>query len=250
MNFRLLFAAAACMALTACSAIDAALSGPETVTQLAPTGKLRAGIIVSPVSSACTASRDPSNGKLRGETVDLAVRLGGELGVPVMLITYDSPAALLRGATADSLDLAFMPYDAERAREMAFGPAYAQLSYTLLVPAASAVAGLADLDRPGMRVAVQEGSIAQARLRQTLKYATLVSRSDVRGLVEALRDGQADALAHERSLLVALAGELPGAKVLDGSFATAPLAIAVSSGRPAALAYAGRFIRQRAAASE
>jgi len=248
MKFRLLFAAAAVVVLTACSTADTVLSGHRNVTQLAPTGKLRTGIVLSSFPSAFTAGRDPSSGRLRGEPVDLAVRFGSELGVPVMLITYDSPDALLRGATADSLDLAFMPYDAERARVMAFGPAYAQLGYTFLVPAASAFNGLADMDRPGIRIAVQEGSIAQARLQQELKYATLVSRPDVRGLGDALRGGQADALAHERALLTALASELPGTKVLDGSFVTAPLAIAVSSGRPAALAYASRFIRRVSAA--
>lgn len=201
------------------------------------------------MASPYLASRDPQSGKLRGESISLAADLGREIGVPVLLIPYDSPAALLHGATADSLDVAFMPYDTERAKVMDFGPAYAQLENTFLVPAGSNMNTLADIDRLGVRVAVQEGSIAQARLQQVLKYATLVSRTDAAGMGAALRSGQADAAADERAVLAALAGELPGARVMEGSFATAPLAIAVSRGRPSALAYASSFIKRSAGAN-
>lgn len=61
-------------------------------------------------------------------------------------------------------------------------------------------------------------------------------------LLDALRSGKADAVAHNRPQLSGLAAKLPSARVLDGSFIAVPLAIAVPKGHPAALTYVSDFI--------
>ena len=56
---------------------------PQAVTELAPTGKLRAAINFG---NPILATRDPATGEARGTSVDLARELGRRLGVPVELV--------------------------------------------------------------------------------------------------------------------------------------------------------------------
>src|SRR6266568_5989716 len=70
-------------ALGACSTHPTAPAG--AVSDLAPTGKLRAAInFGNPV----LASKDPATGEPRGVSVDLSRELAARLGVPVELVAY------------------------------------------------------------------------------------------------------------------------------------------------------------------
>ena len=68
-------------ALAACSTMPTAPSA--AVSDLAPTGKLRAAInFGNPV----LAAKDPSTGEARGVSVDLAHELARRLGVPLEIV--------------------------------------------------------------------------------------------------------------------------------------------------------------------
>ena len=80
-------------------------------SELAPTGKLRVGV-VAPAGAA------------KGVAVDIGRELASRLGVPFEAVRYDSPAALWVGVTRHEWDVASLAIDPQRASEMNFTAAY------------------------------------------------------------------------------------------------------------------------------
>ena len=99
------------------------MTNPEDLKQLAPTGKLRGGVVVAPAGSAFFAIKDGQGG-VRGVTVDLLRAFAGMLKLPLDLQVYDNSGQVTDAVSKGDCDLAFMPQDAERAKRVDFGPAY------------------------------------------------------------------------------------------------------------------------------
>src|SRR3954468_2538176 len=223
----------------------------STRTELAPTGKLRVGILVGSLgpSTFYTVS-DSTAGGPRGVTVDLAAALAQELGVPLELVPYPSAEALNQSATAGAWDVTFMTVDHRRQTLVDFGPAYVVFEATYLVPFASTIRSSADVDQASVRVsAIREGGLA-LRLSQSLRNARLVPAPTLEAAYEMMLRGQVDAIASQRGRLSALASRHPGTRVLDGSFATGRQAIAVPKHRPAALRFVCQFMETAKASGE
>jgi polar amino acid transport system substrate-binding protein len=210
--------------------------------ELAPTGKLRVGIAVAPTPGAGNVAPDGSGG-YRGVAVDLGVELAQKLGLPVEFVPYPNSGALTDAAAGEAWDVAFIPVDATRKKKVDFGSAHIVLQSTYLVGPGSPIASLADVDKPGVRIAGVENTATARAAAASLKQntvATLVKTADE--LFELLKSGKADAIALSRESLTQLSARLPGSRVLDGAFLNSYVAIAVPKGRPAALAYASAFV--------
>jgi polar amino acid transport system substrate-binding protein len=235
--------AAAVAALVAATATGASDDLASVRQQRAPTGKLRAGILVGTLgpSTFYTAS-DGTTEQLRGVTVDLVTSLARELGVPLELVPYLSAEALNLSAGAGAWDVTFMTVDGHREKLVDFGPNYAVFEATFLVPSSSAIAAIADVDRPGIRVSAIRGGGLALRLSQLLRDARLVPAPTLEAAYGMMIGGEVDAIASQRGRLSALAARHPGTRLLDGSFATGKQAIAVPKHRPAALGYVCRFM--------
>ena len=94
---------------------------PGALSELAPTGKLRAAInFGNPV----LAQKDPATGEPRGVSVDLARELGRRLGVPVELVTFDAAGKVFAALKTGAWDIAFLAIDPARATEIAFTAPY------------------------------------------------------------------------------------------------------------------------------
>lgn len=230
----------------AAAAVLAACATPPAkappLAELAPTGKLRAGIAVGAVSSPTWSVRDPATGEPKGVTVDLARELGAKLGVPVELVPYPNSGELTAGGPKGEWDVGFMPMDATRAQMVDFGPAYFQVESTYLVPAGSNIMSLADVDKPGVRVAGIGGTTTARAAQRSLKNIKVLEYRTVDEVLELTRAGQADAVALGRESLVDLSKKLPGSRVLPGYYQATGVAIAVPKGHPAALAYVTDFM--------
>ena len=228
------FTALLCVLLAACA------SGPAR--DVAPGGELRVGIGVGPVPSAFWATRDPASGEPRGVTVDLARAMARDLGVPLRLVAYANSGEVTAAGPKGEWDVAFMPVDEVRARMVDFGPAYYLTESTYLVAAGSPIRSLAEVDRPGVRVAGVEGTTTTRSAQRSLKNNTVKNYRTADELFEAIRSGNADAIALGRESLAGMQAKLPGARILDGHFQATGTAVAVPKGRPAALAYASTFV--------
>jgi len=214
------------------------------VQQVAPGGTLRVGIGVGPVPSAFWATRDPASGEPRGVTVDLGRALARELGVPLRLVVYPNSGEVTAAGPRGEWDVAFMPADAERAKVVDFGAAYYLSTSTYLVPAGSPIRTLAEVDRPGVRVAGVEGTTTWRSAVRSLKNTPVKTYRSADELFEAVRSGNADAVALGRESLGGFQAKLPGSRILDGHFHAAPTSVAVPKGKAAALTYVSEFVEK------
>jgi polar amino acid transport system substrate-binding protein len=232
----------AAAALAAGGLTAARAQTPPPMSELAPEGTLRVGIGVGPASSAFWATTDPATGEARGVTVELATELARRLNVPLELVRYPNSGEVSLAGQRGEWDVTFLPVDADRATIVDFGPPYYVFEGTYLVRPGSAIQTLADVDREGVRVAGVENTTTARAADRSLTRTRLTAFKQVEPIIALLTSGDVDALAMSRESLRSLLPQLPGARILDGAFHTAGVAVAVPKNRPAALAYVTAFI--------
>lgn len=214
---------------------------PAARADLAPTGTLRAGINYG---NFILATMDKASGESRGVAIDLTRELARRLGVPVELVAYDSVGTMVDGAKAGAWDIAFLGADPARAGEISFTAAYLELDVTYLVPAASPLRAVADVDREGVRVAAPARAAYELYLSRSLSRAQLVRAQGAEAALDLLVTGKVDALAGLTQALVAAAAKLPGSRMLDGRFMTVQQAVGVPKGRDAGAQYLRGFVEE------
>jgi len=212
--------------------------------ELAPAGKLRVAIGVSPAPCAFYSIKDPATGQFRGVAVDLAKALGQKLGVPVEFHPYLASGQIQAAAGSGTWDVTFMPVDAERKKVMDFGAPYHLLQSTYLVPQGSKIGAVADASAPGVRIAGVANTATFRASSAASPGATHIATPGVDAVIEMLRSGKADAIALGRESLGGVATKLPGSRILEGGFLNSTTAVAVPKGKPAALAYVTAFVEE------
>lgn len=140
---------------------------------LAPTGTLRAAINLGNPVLAHGTPTGPC-----GVTVDIARELGRRLGLPVELVCYDAAREAFAALQRDRADICFVAIEPARATSVAFTSPYAVLEGVYAVPEDSSIASAPDVDRPGIRVGVKEGSAYDLFLSRTLTKAQVVPGTD------------------------------------------------------------------------
>jgi polar amino acid transport system substrate-binding protein len=211
--------------------------------ELAPTGKLRVGIGVAPVSSAFWATKD-AGGQPRGVTVELGKALARKLGVPLELLPYNSSGEVTEAGAAAQWDVSFMPVDAERAKKVEFGPNYYLFVSTYLVPPNSPIQTIDQVDREGVRVVGVVNTTTIRSAERALKAARVTGAKSVDEILDMLKAGTADAVALGRESLESLTPRLPGSRILAGHFHATGVAVAVPKNKPVSLAYVTAFIEE------
>jgi len=195
---------------------------PAVRADLAPTGKLRAGINYG---NPLFAVRDTKTGEGSGIAVDLAREFGRRLGVPVELVGYNSGGQLTAGLKAGGWDVAFLAFEQGRTNEISFSAPFAEADATYLVPAGSPLRTAADVDRKGVRIAVSAKGGNDLFLTRTLKNATLVR-----------------APSPEATFKLFVADKLPGSRLVEGRYTVIGYSAGVPKGRDAGAQYLGEFI--------
>jgi polar amino acid transport system substrate-binding protein len=216
------------------------------IKQLAPGDTLRVAIAVGPAPSALYAVRDAA-GKPRGVAVDLGAALAKKIGKPVQYVEYLASGAITADADKGIWDVTFMPVDAERAKRVSFGAAYHVLTSTYLVMPNAPVKTMADANKPGVRIAIVDGTATSRAAKVASKDATFIVIKGVDEGVALLKEGKADAIALSREALSGLADKLPGSRILDGGFLNSFTAAAVPHGKPEALAYVSGVVEEQKA---
>jgi polar amino acid transport system substrate-binding protein len=214
---------------------------PDDLKQLAPTGKVRGGVVVSPAASVFFAIKD-SKGEVRGVTLDLLRAFAETLKLPLVLQVYDNSGQVTDAVASAACDLAFMPQDAERAKKVDFGPAYYFISSTYLVPAGSKIQSIDEVSRPGVRIVAISNTTTARSARRTAPHASVEEVPSVDRMTEMAAAGQGDAFALSHDSFAGLLPKLPGARVLPGHFQQTGIAVAVPKGRPAALKLASGLL--------
>src|SRR5437588_2090954 len=216
------------------------ISDPR-VADLVQAGKIRVGI-------HSFYRKDPRTGELRAVStgiifLDFARILGARIGVEVLPVWHPTIPEMLTCLTAGECDVGFMGPDPSRAG-VDFSPPFIQLDYTFLVPAGSSIQRIADADRPNLRIAVVRDHASTLTLSRIFKHAQLTYAATPDPTFELLRNGQAEAFASVRGVLLGYAPKLPGSRVLDDHYGANLVGMVVSKERTARLAYISEFIEQ------
>ncbi|MEM7091394.1 MAG: transporter substrate-binding domain-containing protein [Actinomycetota bacterium] len=199
------------------------------IAALTPTGTLRAGINLR---NFLLVTDTADNGDPIGVSPDVAALIADRLGVDLTLIGYDTPALLADGAVADEWDIGNIGATAIRAETIAFTDAYAEIEATYLVPDDSPLQTIADVDQPGIRIAVAELTAYDNWLDRNIEHAELV-RAAGNEATRRYTDEGLEALAGLRPGLIPAVEKL-GGRILDGQFTAVQQAVGTPKHRDGA----------------
>ena len=233
----LALATTAAWLLAGCGALPPAVD-PAVKNALAPTGALRVGVYPgSPTSMV----QDPKSGENVGVALDLGHALAARLGVPVQLVRFERVAQVVDAVKSGQVDMTFTNATAARARDVDFTEPMLSLELGYIVANASTITRASDVDQPGVKVGVTQGSSSQATLGRLYKQASLLPASSVAHAQDLLRQGQVQAYATNKAILHEMLPALPGFKILEGRWGEEHMAIAVPKGREAGKAFLQQF---------
>jgi polar amino acid transport system substrate-binding protein len=209
--------------------------------EIAPTGKLRVAIAISPAGGAFWSTKTEAGG-YAGVPVDLGKEMAAQLGVPVEYIAHQNSGQIVDAASKGSWDVTFLPKDPEREARMSFGPIYEVAEATYIVRAGSPATNFQTLDQPGVKVAAVNNTTTMRGAIAHLKNAKVTGYQTYDEIFGLLKNGEVDAFALSRDQLNAMAKKIPGTRVLDETFKQTVTAVAVPPNHPLALAFASKFL--------
>jgi len=224
----------------AVSMIAVPASAASLTDEIAPTGKLRVAIAISPAGGAYWSTKNETG--YAGVPVDLGKEMAAQLGVPVEYVPYQNSGQITDVAAKGAWDVTFLPQDTVRMTKMDFGPIYEVADATYIVKAGSPVMNFQQLDQPGIKVAAEYNTTTMRGARAHLKHAEIIEYQTVDEIFALLKNGKVDAFALSRDQLNAMAKKIPGTRVLDETFKKTITAVAVPLDHPQALAFAVKFM--------
>jgi polar amino acid transport system substrate-binding protein len=213
----------------------------DVKAELAPTGVLRAGINLS---NFLLVSGKSASGEPEGVAADMVREIARRLRVAPKFVTFPSPGELADAAESNVWDIGLIGAEPQRAEKIAFTPAYVEIEATYLVPAGSKLASIAEVDRPGVRVAVFGRSAYGLWLDRHIKQATLVRGDSIDSSYRLFVDQKCDALAGLKPRLLTDVNSLPGARILDGRFTAVQQAIGTARANRAGAKFLGSFVEE------
>ena len=232
-----LLAVVAVFFMTGCATIPV----PEAARmELAPTGKLRAGMNLT---NTLFTQKD-SSGKLHGIAVDVMNELGARLGVPVEMVVHQSPGLVADAVNKNTWDVAILAIEASRAQTISFSPPISAIEATYVVRKDSPLRSVEQVDSSGVRIAAPAKAGYELYLRQALKNATLVDSEDLQGSIDMINGRKAEAMAALKPMLIDSMPQMPDARLLDGRFMTVNHGLSISRSKPAADEYLKQFVRE------
>ena len=164
----------------------------DVISQLAPTGVLRAGINLS--NFLLVTGKSPTGDPV-GVSPDMAAEIAQRLGVPVKYAPFKTPGELADAADTGAWDIGLIGAEPQRAEKIAFTAAYCEIEATYMVPAGSPLKTIADVDKPGVKIAVTGRAAYGLWLDRNIKAATLVRTDSLDSAYEKFVADKLDALA-------------------------------------------------------
>jgi polar amino acid transport system substrate-binding protein len=195
------------------------------MNDLAPTGVLRASInLGNPVLAQGTPDAPA------GVTADIAREIAARLDVPVEFLCFDAARKSFEAMTSGQADICFLAIDPARSAEVAFTAPYVVIEGVFAVPVDSPLTTPAEVDSPGVRIGVKQGSAYDLFLARTLQHATVVRGSDG---TDAFRAEGLDAAAGIRQPMTAFVEANPDVRLIDERFMQIQQAVGTTKDRSA-----------------
>lgn len=167
------------------------------------------------------------NQELVGFDIDLAKAiaknlLGDENKVEFKQVTPSNRILALNSNQVDMV-IATMTITPERKAVINFSSPYYMAGQAVLVPKDSKITSITDLN--GKRVIIIFGSTSEKNLRMAAPNATIIGFKTYTSGFEALKQGRADALTSDDSILIGLAMNDPSIKLLPKRYTREPYGI-------------------------
>jgi polar amino acid transport system substrate-binding protein len=190
---------------------------------LAPSGVLRTAInLGNPVLNTGTPEAPA------GVTVDIAREIGARLGVPVEFLCFGAARESFAATTTGRADICFLAIEPARAAQIAFTAPYVLIEGVYVVPAGSPLGTVGDVDRPGVRIGVKQGSAYDLFLTRTLRHATLVRGAEGTGIFVA---ENLEAGAGVREPVTEFVAAHPAFRLIEERFMEIPQAVGMAKTR-------------------
>lgn len=195
-----------------------------TVAQdLAPTGVLRASInLGNPVLARGTPD-EPA-----GVTVDIAREIAARLDLPVELVCFDAARKSFEAMKDGRADICFLAIEPAREAEVAFTEPYVVIEGVFAVPVGSAITTVAEVDQPGVRIGVKQGSAYDLYLTRTLRHAQVVRGDEG---VDVFREQELDVAAGLREPMTAFAAGNDDVRLIGERFMEIRQAVGTTKSR-------------------
>ncbi len=207
----------------------------DILAGLAPTGVLRASVNLGNPVLAQGTPQAPA-----GVAVDIAREVAARLGVPAKLVCFSAARESLAALTSGRADVGFLAIEPARAADLAFTAPYVIIEGVFAVPADSPMTSVADVDAPGVRIGVKQGSAYDLYLSRTLRHAAVVRGDD--GTTVFLAD-DLEAAAGIREPVTEFVATRPGLRLIDGAFMQIRQAVAVAKGKqPPTIAFLAALV--------
>jgi ABC-type amino acid transport substrate-binding protein len=201
----------------------AAFGQTTPASEIAPSGKLRVGMIAIAV--------------LGGVAEPVAKFIGQKLGVTVEPVMYPSPGAYLQSFGKNEWDVAIGPRVLAPADKADSTADLWVINLVYVAAPGKDFPDIASVDKPGVKIGTISGAPSDRVLTREIKSAEIVriplSPNIAADAAELLRSRKADVFGADSGVGYPAAEALPGAKVVPGAFATVRVAAALPTGRSA-----------------
>jgi ABC-type amino acid transport substrate-binding protein len=230
---------AAALAMTACggsasSAASSVASSAASSTAAASGAAALSTVLAGKLTMATNATFPPyemttDSGEIEGIDVDTAKAIAEKLGLELQVDDMEFDAALLsvQQGKADIV-MAGVTVTDERKAVMDFSDSYATGIQSIIVPNDSDIASPDDL--VGKKIGTQRGTTGYIYCSDDFGEDSVVAYDSGLTAVQALNNGQVDAVVIDNAPATQYVAANPGLKVLDTSYAEEDYAIGMAKG--------------------
>ena len=231
----------AALALTACGGSASSVASSAAASSVAGSAAASAGaagdlatVVAGKLTMATNATFPPyemttDSGEIEGIDVDTAKAIAEKLGLELQIDDMDFDAALLsvQQGKADIV-MAGVTVTDERKAVMDFSDSYATGIQSIIVPNDSDIASPDDL--AGKKIGTQRGTTGYIYCSDDFGDENVVAYDNGLTAVQALNNGQVDAVVIDDAPAKEYVAANPGLNVLDTSYAEEDYAIGMAKG--------------------
>ena len=177
---------------------------------------------------------NPQDGSFEGLDIDVAAAIADKLGLELQVDDMDFDAALLAAQNGKSdMVMAGVTVTDERQKVMDFSDTYAEGIQSVIVPEDSDIASVDDL--AGKTIGTQRGTTGYIYCTDDFGEDSVVAYDNGLTAVQALNNGQVDAVVIDNAPAKEFVAANTGLKILDTAYAQEDYAIGVAKGNTALL---------------
>ena len=202
----------------------------ETTDEAAALTTVNAGKLTMSTNAAFPPyEMTTDSGDFEGIDIDVAAAIAEKLGLELQVDDMDFDAALLAAQSGKSdMVMAGVTVTDERQKVMDFSDTYAEGIQSIIVPEDSDIASADDL--AGKIIGTQRGTTGYIYCTDDFGEDSVVAYDDGLTAVQALNNGQVDAVVIDNAPAKEFVAANPGLKILDAAYAQEDYAIGVAKG--------------------